>query len=79
MKQVAFDDLAKLPVIQYYETAFRKATGVSLKVVPPDDGGKPFVLETAGNPFCASLAGCEACRQAEGRARRSAARKLAPQ
>ena len=83
MKQVAFDDLANLPVIQHYETAFRKATGVSLKVVPPDDPEKPLSFGSSENPFCALVArtpaGCDACLEAEGRVQRSAARKLAPQ
>src|SRR5579871_1110361 len=36
MKLLTFEELARLPMIQYYESAFRKATGVSLKVVPPE-------------------------------------------
>lgn len=83
MKQVAFDDLANLPVVKYYETAFRKATGVSLKVVPPDDPEGRRSFRPLENPFCALVsrtpAGCEACSQEEGRVRRSAARKLIPQ
>jgi AraC-like DNA-binding protein len=83
MKQVAFDDLANLPVVKYYETAFRKATGVSLKVVPPEDPEKRRPFEPPFNPFCALVSrtpgGCEACSQEEGRVQRSAARKLTPQ
>ena len=83
MKQVAFDDLANLPVVKYYETAFRKATGVSLKVVPPGDPEKHLSFGPSENPFCALVsrtpAGCEACLQEEARVRRSAARKLTPQ
>jgi AraC-like DNA-binding protein/ligand-binding sensor protein len=83
MKQVAFDDLANLPVVQYYETAFRKATGVSLKVVPPDSPEKRLSFGASENPFCALVsrtpAGCEACLQEERRVQRSAARKLTPQ
>jgi AraC-like DNA-binding protein/ligand-binding sensor protein len=83
MKQVAFDDLANLPVVQYYETAFRKATGVSLKVVPPDSSDKRLSFGALENPFCALVsrtpAGCEACLQEERRVQRSAARKLTPQ
>jgi hypothetical protein len=29
VKQVAFEDMARLPIVQYYEAAFSKATGVS--------------------------------------------------
>jgi AraC-like DNA-binding protein/ligand-binding sensor protein len=83
MKQVTFDDLAKLPAVQYYEAAFRKATGVSLKVAPPDDCGKHFSFGPSGNPFCSLVGGtrtgCEACWQAEGGVLGRVARKLAPQ
>jgi AraC-like DNA-binding protein/ligand-binding sensor protein len=72
VKQLAFDDLARLPVIRFYESAFRKATGVSLKVAPPEE-----------NAFCALVAstpvGCDACLETQERVQRSAARKLAPQ
>lgn len=83
MKQVAFDDLAVLPVVQFYEAAFRKATGVSLKLAPPDEPEKRLSFGPSENPFCALVAstpaGCAACLEAEGRVQRSAARKLAPQ
>jgi AraC-like DNA-binding protein len=83
MKQVTFDDLAVLPVVQFYEVAFRKATGVSLKLVPPDEPEKRLSFGPSENPFCALVsgtpAGCEACLEAEGRVQRSAARKLVPQ
>jgi AraC-like DNA-binding protein/ligand-binding sensor protein len=80
MKPVAFEDLVRWPVVQFYETAFRKATGVALKVFPPE--GPPALRDfgPAGNDFCALVActpaGCAACRETEGRARRNAARKL---
>jgi AraC-like DNA-binding protein/ligand-binding sensor protein len=83
VKPVAFDDLLRLPAVQYYATAFRRATGVSLKVVPP--GGPPPSLNfgEAGNGFCALAAstpkGCIECLEAETRVQRSAARKLSPQ
>ncbi len=83
MKQVVFDDLANLPVVKYYETAFRKATGVSLKVVPPYDPEREFSPGPSGNPFCSLVsrtpAGCEACLQDERRVQLKAARKLSPQ
>jgi AraC-like DNA-binding protein len=83
MKQVGYDDLANLPLVKYYEAAFRKATGVSLRVVPPDDSEDHLSFGASQNPFCALVsrtpAGCEACLQDEGRVQRSAARKLTPQ
>ena len=73
----------RLPVVQYYETAFRKATGVSLKVVPPDGNQQRRNFGPAENPFCGLVAstpgGCVACLETEARAQTSAARKLAPQ
>lgn len=75
--------MARLSVVQYYETAFRKATGVSLKLVPPEPTGRRLTLGSAENPFCTlvsrSAAGCEACVADESRLQRSVARKLSPQ
>src|ERR1035437_3991642 len=83
MKEVTFDDLARLPVVQYYEAAFRKATGVSLKVVPPDEAPPHMSFGPLDNAFCSLVAstpqGCAACLETEVRARRSAAIKRVPQ
>lgn len=73
----------RLPAVVYYETAFRKATGASLRLVPPEPTGKRMACGLAGNPFCALVAGGasggEACLQAETRLQRHAARRRAPQ
>ena len=83
MKPLGFDDLARLPVIQFYETGFRKATGVSLKVVPPGEPKTRLSFGVHENPFCAlasaTPAGCEECLVAQTRAQRGAAKKLHPQ
>ena len=83
VKQVAFNDVVRLPLVQYYETAFRKATGVSLRLTPPGEPDKRFSLGSIQNPFCVLVsrtpAGCEACLAAETRARQSVAGKLVPQ
>jgi len=80
MKPLAFEDLAHLPIIQFYEAAFRKATGVSLKVVPPEVSSPRRSFGGGENGFCALAAcvptGCAACTEAEQRAQNSAARKL---
>ena len=80
MKPVAFEDLARLPVIQFYETAFRKATGVSLKLIPPECDPQQDI-RPRGNDFCSQIAatsaGCAACQEAEQRAQISAAKSLA--
>jgi len=83
MKPLAFETLVRLPMVQYYETAFRKATGASLKVIPPDGPGQRPDLAPVDSPFCRLVAGvpagCAACRETEARAQCSAARKRVPQ
>ena len=83
VKQLAFDDLARLPVVRYYEAAFRKATGVPLKVVPPDEPRQRLSFGEAENAFCALVtrtpSGCAACLETQARAQRGAAKKLIPQ
>jgi AraC-like DNA-binding protein/ligand-binding sensor protein len=83
MKPLAFDDLARLPVVGFYETAFRKATGVSLRLVPPEGAWQRRNFGPSQNPFCtlvsSSPAGCASCQETEGRAQRNAARKLCTQ
>lgn len=68
-----------MPLIQFYEEAFRKATGVTLKMLPP---GEPVVRLSLGkgeNPFCVLLAstasGCEGCVEVQRRAQRSVGKK----
>jgi AraC-like DNA-binding protein/ligand-binding sensor protein len=83
MKPVTFDDLVRLPLVEYYEAAFRKATGVSLRIVPPDGTIPSLSFGASGNGFCGLLAstptGCTTCLQAETRVRRRAASKLVAQ
>ena len=83
VKQLAFDDLSRLPVIQYYETAFSKATGVSLKVVPPGEPRQRLSFGQSENPFCSlvttTAAGCDACLEIQARVQRSAGKKRVPQ
>ncbi len=83
MKTLTFEDLARLPVLQFYEAAFRKATGVSLKVVPSDSTTRCRNFGATENGFCALVActpeGCAACLEDETRARQAVARKLTQQ
>lgn len=79
MKLLEFADLARLPVIDFYEAAFRKATSVSLKVVPP---GEPVTRLGFGkweNPFCSLVTGtplgCNACLETQQHAQRAVGRK----
>ena len=68
--------------MEFYAAAFRKATGVSLRVVAPADTGNCPSFN-AENPFCALAAssplGCVECKKAETRARFRVAQKLSPQ
>lgn len=79
MKPLEFADLARLPMIQFYEGAFRKATGVTLKVFPPHQPVSRFSFGKEENPLCTQLtstpAGCQACLETQCRAQRAAAKK----
>jgi AraC-like DNA-binding protein/ligand-binding sensor protein len=80
MKPLAFEDLAHLPLVEFYEGAFRKATGVTLKVVPPQGSWQSRNFGCRDNLFC-GLMSCDPtasalCLETEERARQSAARKL---
>jgi len=80
MWKVSFDDLDRLPVVKDYEAAFRKATGVSLKVVPPGGSCPRRQFGPEDNAFCClaagTPAGCAACLETETRAQRSVAKRL---
>ena len=80
---MAFDDLVYSPAVQHYETAFCKATGVSIKVVLPGEPGQCLDVRRFKSPFCAALnrapGGCNACLEAESRAQRAASQKFDPQ
>src|SRR5258708_23954549 len=80
MKPLAFEDLARLPLVESYQSSFRNATGVALRVVPPQGAWQHHGAGCSENPFCALLAGiptgCGFCRETEERARRNAAKKL---
>lgn len=79
MNPVSYQALARLPVVEFYETAFRKATGVSLKLIPPTVDPLQDI-RPRGNVFCEQVAstplGCAACREAEERAQATTANKL---
>ncbi len=83
MSPVAFEDLARLPAVRFYESAFRKATGVALKLVPPEPGLTGSPLKQADNPFCCLMTelpvACAACLETENRVRRDVARRCRKQ
>ncbi|MEI8311015.1 MAG: PocR ligand-binding domain-containing protein [Verrucomicrobiota bacterium] len=83
MKELTFDELSRLPILKQYEKAFRKATGVSLKLLPPDEKKRRANLRQSENPFCAFVAstpaGCEACLETQRRIEKSTAAELVAQ
>ena len=82
MNPLSFDELRKLPVIDFYEESFRKATGVPLKVVAPGMPARRLEVGLPENLFCRMVAesplGCEACHAAQVRALGGAAHRRAP-
>jgi AraC-like DNA-binding protein/ligand-binding sensor protein len=85
MKPLAFDDLAHLcaSVINYYESAFSKATGVSLKLVPPGEPRERLSFGESENEFCALATrtpeGCSGCLASQRRAQKGVAGRLVSQ
>jgi AraC-like DNA-binding protein len=57
-----FQQIARLPVISFYEDAFRKATGVPLLVVAPGAPAQRLVMGRCENEFCSLSAGTAAGR-----------------
>jgi len=82
MQQVGFEDLARSKAIESCEAAFRGATGVSLKVVPPGARQERIKFGESENLFCVMMtshpAGCASCRESQARLHRRAGAKLAP-
>jgi AraC-like DNA-binding protein len=82
MNLLSFEELRKLPVIDFYEESFRKSTGISLMVVAPGVPVQRLGVGLAENAFCrliaGSPAGCEACHEAQTRALAGAAHRRAP-
>ena len=79
----AFDDLKRLSVVSFYEDAFRKATGVPLKVAPAGEPSQRLDFGPGENPLCALLSGtpggCSGCLERQRRLLRSAGKGLVPQ
>jgi AraC-like DNA-binding protein/ligand-binding sensor protein len=79
----AFEAFVRLPIVRQYVSAFSKATGVALEVVPPDGTENHLSLAPKPESFCSLVAatpqGCAACLATQAQALRSAARKLLPQ
>ena len=83
MTCAAYSALARSQVVRDYESAFREATGLSLKLMPAAVPGARIAFGRNENPFCALMAegagSCEACLKIQAEAQRRAGRKFAPQ
>ena len=83
MKAAAYEALSRSKIVRDYETAFRKATGLTLRLAPEGVPEKRLAGGGQENPFCALVArqagGCEACLKAQAKALRQLGNKLAPQ
>lgn len=79
----AFEMFVRLPLVRQYVTAFSKATGVSLEVVPPDGAENRLSLGPRPESFCSLVAstpqGCASCLETQARVLHSAARRRLPQ
>lgn len=79
MNEPTFQQIARLPVIAFYEEAFRKATGVPLAVVAPGEPERRIAIGREENAFCSmsagTPAGCAACLETQARAQQGLARQ----
>jgi AraC-like DNA-binding protein/ligand-binding sensor protein len=83
VSEVAYETLAKLPIVEKYEEAFCRATGVVLKLVPAGAPPERFAFGSRQNAFCGMLAGNraagEACWMSEAEIQRRAGKTLSAQ
>jgi AraC-like DNA-binding protein len=78
-----YDTLARSLLAREYKNAFLDATGLSVQLVPCDEGTQSFSFEQSGNPFCSLMAqfpgSCMACQQAHTELQQRLTYDLAPQ
>jgi AraC-like DNA-binding protein len=81
--QGIFQLLAREPVVREYIAAFRRATGLSLTLLPAGGPPRPWASSRKQNPFCAlvggSAGGRVACAEIWTALQRRLRRRLAPQ
>jgi len=74
VNEPTFQQIARFPVIQEFEESFRRATGVSLALVPPEEPARRRAFGRCENGFCTqavgTVAGCAACLETQKRAQR---------
>jgi len=70
-------------MLEQYEEAFFKSTGIRLKLVPPGEPKQRLSCGKHDNVFCGlvagTLAGCDACLESQRRLHRNTRRKLVTQ
>lgn len=83
MSQVTFAILAELPIVEKFQKAFRRATGVVLKLVPAGTPSERCAFGGRQSAFCGMLAGnlaaAEACWRSEAEIQRRAGKTLSAQ
>lgn len=83
VKLATFEDLLCLPDVEHFESAFRKATGVSITLVPADEPQPRTSLGRSEDCFCSLAAstpeGCALCSKTENGVVRECARELKTQ
>lgn len=83
MNTCSFSDLARLPIVQRFEEAFRGAMGVPVRLFPPDVPTQRLSLGFFENPLCTfvgrSAQVCQCCVVAQSRVQRAVAKHLALQ
>ena len=83
MPQVTFETLAKLPLVENYEDAFCRATGVVLKLAPANAPPERIAFGSRQSGFCRLLAdnpaAAEACWKSEAEIQRRAGKTLLAQ
>jgi AraC-like DNA-binding protein/ligand-binding sensor protein len=79
---VSYQEVAKLPLVLQYEETFRKATGVALKLSPPDAMPPCRVFGAKRNALCQLVTGHaadELCKRVRHRHHRRVCQTLTPQ
>jgi AraC-like DNA-binding protein/ligand-binding sensor protein len=81
--QVTYEALVKLPIVEKFEEAFRRATGVAMKLMPAGAPAERVAFGGRQNDFCRMLAGNrtagEACWKSEAEIQRRVGETLTAQ
>jgi ligand-binding sensor protein len=82
-EDTTYSVLAESAVVKDFQAAFRRASGLTLKLVPAQGPDTPIGYGAQENAFCAQVAatpaGCDACQKIQAALRQQLARKLTAQ